>query len=82
MVLTFLDVTLNEDFLKPSCVFFNTHATLLKVLEFTVIVSKIKGREESTFELGLHLLPISDLRIPPFGSLPKHVFPHKEAYIA
>jgi len=71
-----LYVTLNnEEFLELPCVFFNTHVASLKVVEVGVIVLKVGGREELTFDLMLHLLPIPYLQLHPFGSLLDHVFP-------
>ena len=80
LVLTLLYVTLHEEFLKLPCVFFNTHVALLKGMEFGVIALKVRGREELTFELGLHLLLIPYLWLPPFCYLLDHVSHHKEAY--
>jgi len=74
-----LDVTLDEESLKLHCIFFNTQVTLLKIVEFGVVVLEVR-REKPTLELRFHLLPTLIFGLPLFGLFLRTFSHHKEAY--
>jgi len=49
LVLNFLNITFDEEFLKLPCVFFNTRFSLLKITEFGVVILKVRRGEELAF---------------------------------
>jgi len=61
LVLTFLDVTPDEELLKLHYIFFKTQVTLLKIVEFEVVVLEVRMREEQAFKLRFHLLQTLNL---------------------